>query len=84
MLEMVSFVDDLKEEFENNQIINFGEILHKNWILKKQLAKNIANSRVDEIYDTARNIGAKGGKLLGAGGGGFMIFLHQQTLLKIV
>lgn len=82
MLEMVSFVDDLKEEFENNQIINFGDILHKNWILKKQLAKNIANSRVDEIYDTARNIGAKGGKLLGAGGGGFMIFHTPTNAIK--
>ena len=51
----------------------FGEVLHKGWELKKQLASNISNSTIDEIYDVARRVGAIGGKVTGAGGGGFLL-----------
>ena len=53
----------------------FGELLHESWMLKRSLAAAVAPEYVDEIYTTARAAGAWGGKLLGAGGGGFMIFL---------
>ena len=52
----------------------FGALLDETWRLKRQLADNISNSALDEIYATARQAGALGGKLLGAGGGGFMLF----------
>lgn len=52
----------------------FGELLDKTWQLKKQLEKNVANSTIDEMYNAAMAAGALGGKLLGAGGGGFMLF----------
>ena len=51
-----------------------GELLHENWILKKSLASGISNPLIDDIYDRAMSAGATGGKLLGAGGAGFMIF----------
>lgn len=51
-----------------------GEILDEGWQLKKSLASRISNSEVDEIYETGRRAGAAGGKLLGAGAGGFMLF----------
>ena len=71
---MVDLVFELKKEFENDNLENFGEILHENWNLKKEMTKHITNTRINEIYKIAMNNGAKGGKLLGAGGGGFMIF----------
>ena len=74
MKRMVELVYDLKSELENNNLMNFGEILHENWVLKRDMTQSIANSRIDEIYETAIENGATGGKLLGAGGGGFMIF----------
>lgn len=78
MKNMVNLVWELKNEFESNSTDNYGEILHKNWILKKSISDGISNQIIDEIYKTARDNGATGGKLLGAGGGGFMIF-HAPT-----
>jgi len=51
----------------------FGELLDEGWLFKKQLASRITNSEIDEIYQSAKEAGALGGKLLGAGGGGFML-----------
>lgn len=64
----------LKEELQKNNVDAMGELLNENWMLKKSLASGISNSMIDEIYDKAMNAGALGGKLLGAGGAGFMIF----------
>ena len=52
----------------------FGELLNQSWQLKRTLTQNTTNSALDEIYDAGRSAGAIGGKLLGAGGGGFMLF----------
>ena len=78
MKKMVALVDDLKSEFESNSLENYGSILHDNWILKREMSKGIANSYIDGLYKEARSCGVTGGKLLGAGGGGFMIF-HAPT-----
>ena len=51
----------------------FGDLLHESWMLKRELSEGITNRYVDEIYDVARKEGALGGKLLGAGGGGFIL-----------
>ncbi len=53
---------------------DFGEILHLGWELKKELASKITNPEIDEIYDSARRAGAIGGKITGAGDGGFLLF----------
>jgi len=54
-----------------------GELLHDSWRLKRELADNVSNAQIDEIYQAGRDAGAIGGKLLGAGGGGFMVFLVE-------
>ena len=50
-----------------------GVLLHKSWELKKRLASTVSNGRIDEMYETARGAGAIGGKIAGAGGGGFLL-----------
>jgi D-glycero-alpha-D-manno-heptose-7-phosphate kinase len=55
-------------------IEEFGHLLNESWQIKRTLTKNISNSSLDEIYEAGRSAGALGGKLLGAGGGGFMLF----------
>ena len=64
----------LKEELQNNNVDAMGELLHENWMLKKSLASGISNEAIDDIYERALKAGATGGKLLGAGGAGFMLF----------
>jgi len=71
---MVKLALDLKESLERNDIDNFGRILHEGWLLKKSLLKSISNTIIDDIYEKGIKSGALGGKLLGAGGGGFVLF----------
>jgi len=58
----------------NRPLDEFGRLLHESWQLKRTLTKNISTSTIDDIYEAGRSAGAVGGKLLGAGGGGFMLF----------
>ena len=58
----------------NRSLDEFGHLLHESWQIKRTLTQNITNSSLDEIYEAGRSAGALGGKLLGAGGGGFMLF----------
>ncbi len=53
---------------------DFGRLLHENWILKKSLSDKVSTQHIDEIYDKGMAAGALGGKILGAGGGGFILF----------
>lgn len=62
-----------KEAILNEAFDEFGEILHEGWELKKKLAGGITDSNIDYIYETARRAGALGGKITGAGGGGFLL-----------
>jgi D-glycero-alpha-D-manno-heptose-7-phosphate kinase len=64
----------LKEELEGNNVDALGGILADSWAIKKSLASGISNPAIDESYDKAIKSGATGGKLLGAGGGGFLLF----------
>lgn len=57
-----------------NGISDFGKLMHESWLLKRGLSADVTSSRIDEIYATALNSGAVGGKICGAGGGGFIIF----------
>lgn len=66
----------------------FGELLNENWKLKRSLSSKISNPIIDEIYNTAIGAGAFGGKVLGAGGGGFMLFyvpkeFQEKVKLKL-
>lgn len=64
----------LRRELQQNRPAALGEIIHEGWLLKKSLTRGITNDRVDRWYDQARRAGAYGGKLLGAGAGGFLMF----------
>lgn len=76
---MVSLVPDLRDCLYKGNLDDFGRILHENWILKQKLASQISNSNIDEIYNAGIRAGATGGKLLGAGGGGFMLFYCERS-----
>lgn len=58
----------------SRNLIEFGELLHHAWMLKKNLSSSISSNYLDEMYEMALKAGATGGKLLGAGGGGFFLF----------
>jgi D-glycero-alpha-D-manno-heptose-7-phosphate kinase len=62
-----------KEAITREAFDELGEMLHQGWQLKRQLASKISNSDLDELYQSARNSGAIGGKITGAGGGGFLL-----------
>jgi D-glycero-alpha-D-manno-heptose-7-phosphate kinase len=77
-----SAIDILNSE---GALDDFGRLLHESWLIKKSLSSQVSTSRIDAIYDTALKNGALGGKLLGAGGGGFLLFYvkpEQQAKLK--
>ena len=71
---MVELALELKTELQRNNLEAFGEIIHANWELKKGLAQQISTTVIDDWYQKARQHGAVGGKLLGAGTGGFLMF----------
>ncbi len=58
----------------NRPLAEFGRLLHESWQIKRTLTQKISNANIDEIYEAGLSAGALGGKLLGAGGGGFMLF----------
>ncbi|MCF6149097.1 MAG: kinase [Candidatus Kuenenia sp.] len=62
---------------ESRDITEFGKLLHESWKLKKSLSDKVSNSEIDGIYDAAQSAGAIGGKLIGAGGGGFMLLFAR-------
>jgi len=64
----------MKEALLKGELDHFGDILDQSWQFKKQMASGISNPRIDEIYNAALNAGASGGKISGAGGGGFVFF----------
>jgi len=81
LLRMRQMVDEAAHLLadEHEEIWRLGELLHESWMLKKQLAGPVTNPEIDAIYDAAMAAGASGGKLLGAGGGGFMVFFARPN-----
>jgi D-glycero-alpha-D-manno-heptose-7-phosphate kinase len=71
--EMKQMAVEARDELESGNVDVIGELLHESWLLKKQLASQISNEQLDEIYCLARKAGAIGGKISGAGGGGFLL-----------
>ncbi len=62
---------------QNEGLDDFGRLLDESWQYKRSLSNKVSNSTIDDIYTQAKRAGALGGKLLGAGGGGFMVFFVQ-------
>jgi D-glycero-alpha-D-manno-heptose-7-phosphate kinase len=71
--EMVKLAHIFKDKVTSQNLEDVGEMLDYSWQLKKNLTTNISNSELDELYQYCKKLGAKGGKILGAGGGGFML-----------
>jgi len=71
--ELKSLTVEMKNALLRRELDNFGELLHKEWQYKKTLSSRISNSQLDRLYETAREHGALGGKITGAGGGGYML-----------
>ena len=69
----------MKEVLLKGDIDAIGKILDFGWQYKKQMAKSISNEHIDKLYETALNAGASGGKISGAGGGGFMFFYCPEN-----
>ena len=83
---MCALAEEMKLALENNDLSSFGRLLNDGWELKRTLASGISNPAIDEAYETAMKNGALGGKLLGAGGGGFLLFYcepDKQEQLRV-
>ncbi|MGH9327669.1 MAG: GHMP kinase [Terriglobia bacterium] len=65
---------EMKNALLKRQLTEFGNLLHESWEFKKKISAKISNPKIDEIYEYARQAGALGGKITGAGGGGYMLF----------
>jgi len=76
--DIVALSNELLKKLHANDLRGFGEILHKGWLLKKDLAGGISNPEIDGYYQKALEAGVVGGKLLGAGGGGFLLFYCEK------
>ena len=75
----------MKEVILKGEVDKVGEILHFGWQYKKQMAEGITNPVIEEIYETALKAGATGGKISGAGGGGFfMFYFPKNTKYKVM
>lgn len=76
-------IEILNEDIRNYD--DFGRLLHETWLLKKSLSQKVSTSQIDDIYQQGMTAGALGGKILGAGGGGFILFYvapEQQEQVK--
>jgi len=84
MSNMVSLAYEMRDLLENDDIESMGELLNKNWQLKRQLTEGISDLQIDNWYDKGIKAGASGGKLLGAGNGGFLMFFAPKEKHKIM
>jgi D-glycero-alpha-D-manno-heptose-7-phosphate kinase len=69
---------------KNNSVADFGRLLHEAWVCKRKMSSKITTPEIDEIYEAARGAGAVGGKLLGAGSGGFFLLFVPPELQRRV
>ncbi len=74
---MVDLVYEMRDALHAGELGVFGDLLHRNWQLKRSLSNQVSNPEVDATYEAARAAGASGGKLLGAGGGGFLLLYAE-------
>lgn len=85
LLEMLSLVDEAENILVSKTDLNeFGRLLDYTWKLKRDLSKEISTDSIDAFYEKAKKAGALGGKLLGAGGGGFLLLYVEQEKQKLV
>ena len=71
-------VPEAKNYLLKNDIKNFGLLMHDAWHIKRDLSSSVTNNEIDELYNYGIKNGAIGGKVLGAGGGGFLLFVCRE------
>jgi D-glycero-alpha-D-manno-heptose-7-phosphate kinase len=76
--EMRDLADQMRTVLQRGELASFGELLHQGWCAKKRVSSEISNPWIDELYARARAAGAIGGKITGAGGGGFLLLYVPQ------
>lgn len=84
MDELKLIAKDLKNALLQGRLDDFGSLLHAAWLNKKKMAKQISNPHIEELYEVAHTNGALGGKITGAGGGGYMFFYCEFGKKHIV
>ena len=86
LIEMLSLVDEAQMVLENEKrdLDDFGHLLDRTWNLKRQVGKDVSKDSIDELYKKGISAGALGGKLLGAGGGGFLLFYVRPEKQELV
>jgi D-glycero-alpha-D-manno-heptose-7-phosphate kinase len=82
MQQISNLVKEAEKNLKSGDLNSFAKLLHESWLEKKSLSPFISNNKIDQIYNFAIQKGAIGGKLLGAGGGGFFLFYVPQNLHK--
>ncbi len=81
---MISFIKPFNEALIKGDIRRAGQILHATWIVKKKFEKDISNKVIDALYSVGIKSGAWGGKILGAGGGGCLLFIVPQKKKNLI
>ena len=79
IFQILKTVQEAKKILLNEKLDDFGYLLDETWNYKKGLSRDISNTEIDLIYKKAKSHGALGGKLLGAGGGGFLLFYVPKS-----
>lgn len=84
LLQILEYVEDAEKILVNKKrdLDDFGKLLHETWLVKKSLTQKISSTHLDDIYEKAQKNGALGGKLLGAGGGGYFLFYVPKEKQK--
>jgi len=82
--EIVAICREMHRHLIRGELLDFGRCLHKAWTLKRSLSTSISNTEIENIYNAALGAGALGGKLLGAGAGGFFLFFVQPQYRQAV
>jgi D-glycero-alpha-D-manno-heptose-7-phosphate kinase len=82
--EIVTICREMHRHLIRGELLDFGRCLHKAWTLKRSLSTSISNTEIENIYNAALSAGALGGKLLGAGAGGFFLFFVQPQYRQAV
>lgn len=79
MRELCALAKNARELMQEGSVSRFGELLHEGWLLKRSLHSGISDDEIDRVYGRARKAGAEGGKILGAGGGGFLLLYVKRA-----
>ncbi len=84
LIHMAQMVDEGISLITEGDYIGFGKVVDESWQMKRQLSKYVSTAAIDSIYEAAMKVGAIGGKLLGAGGGGFIVFFVEPDKQELV